>query len=189
MEVNKQTMIYVLGIIVIFTLVILTFQVRSLEGSMMRGFWKADPEFCSTAELEIFIMYLGHNVSYGGNTRYGYMLAKNADGFILNNSVKIDFTGANNILPTVTHCKDYGMHIDWQDEDLPEDERHNESAFPSDLRAAYYPKHNKIVLYSGDSVHAILYKDTKLSAMTAGDSLVPDSTKIPLDSTDDAEDI
>jgi hypothetical protein len=189
MELNKQTFMFVIGFVVVFTIAILTFHTRSIENTMMRGFWRADADFCHTAELEIFVMYLGGNVSYGGNTRYGYILAKNADGFILNNSVKIDFTGGINVLPTLAHCKDYNMSIDWQDEDAPEDEKHDEEAFPSELSAAYYPQHQKLVLYSGDSVHAILYKDTKLSAMDSESSLVPDSTKLPLDSETDGEDI
>jgi hypothetical protein len=76
------------------------------------------------------------------------------------------------------------MHIDWQD---TEDEPHNEEAFPSELQANYYPFHQKLVLYSGDTVHAILYRDNKLSSMDADDSLLPEETQIT--KPDDGEDI
>jgi hypothetical protein len=156
-----------------------------LENSMMKGFWRADPEFCQTAGLDIFLLYLGSNTSYGlSHTRTGYFLAKIPDGLILNNSVNIRFTGGANILPTASHCKKYGMHIDWQD---TEDEPHNEEAFPSELQANYYPFHQKLVLYSGDTVHAILYRDNKLSSMDADDALLPEETQ--LTKPDDGEDI
>ena len=184
MDPNIQTILYIASAVVILMLVILTFHNRSLENSMMKGFWKADPEFCQTAGLDIFLLYLGANTSYGlSHTRSGYFLAKVPDGLILNNSVDITFTGGANILPTASHCKEYGMNIDWQD---TEDDQHDESAFPSELRANYYPFHNKLVLYSGDTVHAILYRDSKLSSMDADDALLPPETQIepPADGED-----
>lgn len=185
MDPKIQSILYISSAIIIFILVVLTFHNRMIENSMMKGFWKADPEFCQTAGLDIFLLYLGNNTSYGlSHTRTGYFLAKIPDGLILNNSVNIRFTGGANILPTASHCKKYGMHIDWQD---TESEPHDEEAFPSELYANYYPFHQKLVLYSGDTVHAILYRDNKLSSMDADDSLLPEETQLA--QADDGEDI
>ena len=185
MDPKVESFLYIGTAVIIFILVVLTFHTRSLESSMMKGFWKADPEFCQSAGLDIFLLYLGNNTSYGtSHTRHGYFLAKTPDGLILNNSVNIKFTGGTNILPTVSHCKKYGMIIDWQD--TPE-EPHDEEAFPSELYANYYPFHQKLVLYSGDTVHAILYRDNKLSTMESEDELLPEETKlknVPMDGED-----
>lgn len=185
MDPRIQTVLYIASAMIIFLLVVLTFHNRMIENSIMKGFWRADPEFCHTAGLEIFLLYLGNNTSYGlSHTRSGYFLAKIPEGLILNNSVNIRFTGGTNIFPTASHCKKYGMHIDWQDD---ESDPHDEEAFPSDLQANYYPHHHKLVLYSGDTVHAILYRDSKLSSMDSDDSLVPEETI--LTNPDDGEEI
>lgn len=176
MDTTVQTILYVASAVIIFILIVLTFHTRSLENSMMKGFWRADADFCQTAGLDIFLLYLGSNTGYGiTHARPGYFLAKNAEGLILNNAVDITFSGGMNLLPTASHCKKYTMNIDWNETD---DNLHDEEAFPSEVTACYYPFHHKLVLYSGDTVHAILYKDSKLSSMDADDSLLPEETKM-----------
>jgi hypothetical protein len=146
---------------------------------MMRGFWKADMEFCKNADLEFFMMYLGSNVSYAGNTRYGYMLAKNEDGIILNNPIKISFGTAFSLNPFMTFSKKYNASIDWQETE------HNEDTFPSDVTVMYYPSHNKLVFYDKDTVYAILYKDAVLSCVESDASLTPDEVKMKQHEADD----
>ncbi len=163
---------YIFGVIIVFSLVLLVLNSRTLEDSIMKGFWCADAAFCKKAELETFVLYLGDNVSYSGNSRHGYLLTANADGIILNNPIRMDFGRVVTFAPWVTHCKDTSVTIDWKDSP-PTDP----NAFPSKCRAAYYPKHGKLVFYNDDEVVACLWKDSQMSSLTSDGSLTPDSIK------------
>ena len=57
-------MLYIVGSIIIFMLVLMTFMSRATEDSYLKGFWRADADFCDRAELEMFVLYLGDNVGY-----------------------------------------------------------------------------------------------------------------------------
>ena len=77
-------MLYIVGSIIIFMLVLMTFMSRATEDSYLKGFWRADADFCDRAELEMFVLYLGDNVGYVKHCRNGYILAANQQGIILN---------------------------------------------------------------------------------------------------------
>ena len=47
-------MLYIVGSIIIFMLVLMTFMSRATEDSYLKGFWRADADFCDRAELEMF---------------------------------------------------------------------------------------------------------------------------------------
>jgi len=162
---------YVVGGILVFLIIIMCCIVRDIEDSSMKGFWKADAEFCQNAELELFMMYLGDNTSYISNNRFGYILVANDQGFILNNAVKIHFSNSMKFLPIMSNSKEYNVQIDWLDYP-PEDD-----VFPSALNAVFYPKNSKIVLYKDGEVLAVLWKDVQMSALAVSNVLCPDSVK------------
>lgn len=159
---------YIIGLIIVFALVLLSYTSRSLEDTCMKGFWRADPQFCKNAELELFIMYIGDNTSYVGNTRHCYLLAANTEGLILNNPAIVRFGSSMKLLPGLSTRKNYRCSIDWQD-NPPDDP----NAFPDECSVEYYPKHGKLVFYDKDSILVTLWKDNQTSALAADDTLLP----------------
>jgi hypothetical protein len=147
---------------------LLSYSSRIIEDNMMKGFWCADPAFCQKAELDMFVLYLGDSSSYIRNNRYGYMLAANDQGIILNNTIKITFSGATNIKPGLATEKSYNVSVDW-DGDKPADDE----AFPSECKATYYPLHGKLVFYKGDQIIVSLWKDNQMSSLKTDIRLDP----------------
>ena len=162
-------MLYVVGSIVIFVIVLLIFMARGSENTLLKGFWRADADFCNNAELEMFVLYISDNTGYINHTRNGYILAANKQGIILNNPITLSFSGGVHFSPMLVGKKNYTVTIDWNGSP-PEDS----DAFPSKLQLTYYPKHCKIVLHKDDLVLAALWKDCQMSAMTSSEALLPD---------------
>ncbi len=176
-------MLYLIGAIIIFVLVLLTYTSRAAENNLLKGFWRADAEFCDRAELELFVLYLGDNIGYVNHCRNGYILAANQQGIILNNPIKLTLSGNVNLLPGMAKCKNYNASIDWQETPLDDPD-----TFPSEFQATYYPKYGKLVLYQGDQVLASLWKDCQMSAIAADVELLPDCVSI-LDDNSIEEDL
>lgn len=164
-------MFYIAGALVIFSLVLLIFTSRTMEDKLLKGFWRADPDFCKIAQLEMFVLYLGDNSNYLGHTRNGYLLSANEHGIILNNPITASFSTTFNLLPGFATCKKYNLSIDWQENEP------NNNAFPTDVQVAYYPKHGKLVMYDDDTVYAILWRDSQMSAMDTDENLLPSELK------------
>lgn len=160
-------MIYLIGLIIIFVLVLLSFSARSAENKLLKGFWRADAEFCDKAELEMFVLYLGDNIGYVNHCRNGYILAANEQGIILNSPIQMKLSGGTTMSLGLASCKDYAAVIDWQGNEP------DAATFPSELRVAYYPNHGKLLLYQGDQVLASLWKDCQMSAVAADVDLLP----------------
>ena len=159
-------MIYVITcVIVVMLYLIWSFRVN--ETQLMKGFWRADAQFCENAELSMFVLYLGDNTSWVGNSRYAYLLAANPQGIIMNHPVQLTFSGSYCVEPYMSKCRNYNVSTEWLDNDVDED------IFPSNFQAAYYPANGKLVLYSNDEVLAILWKDQQMSALGCSD-LCPD---------------
>jgi hypothetical protein len=177
-------MAYVIGSIIIFMIVIMIFMSRSAEDKLLKGFWRADADFCDRAELEMFVLYLGDDIGYIKHCRNGYLLAANKGGFILNNPIKLTLSGNVNILPGMAKTKNYNASIDWLESE-PEDP----NAFPSEFQAAYYPAYGKLVLYQDDEVLASLWKDSQMSALTSDEALIPNCIDCSGDSTNEYEDL
>lgn len=169
--------LYLVGSFIVFMLVLMTFMYRTSESNLMKGFWRADVEFCKKAELEMFLLYLGDNVSYTGNLRHGYLLAANSQGIILNNPIKLSLSGGKNLLPGIATCKKYNATIDWLDTPLDDP-----TAFPTEFQVEYYPRHGKLVLYRDDEVLASLWKDCQMSALESDESLLPECISCEEDS-------
>ena len=155
-------MIYLITCVII-ALVYLIWSFRTNESQLLKGFWRADAQFCENAELSMFVLYLGDNTSWLGNIRYAYLLASNPQGIILNHPVQLTFSGSYCIEPYLSKCRNYNVAAEWLGEDV------DEETFPSDFQAAYYPANGKLVLYSNGEVLAILWKDQQMSALGCSD--------------------
>ena len=160
-----------IGYGLIILLLILILHSRYLESGMLSGFWRADAEFCTNAELDMFILYLGDRKLFG--SRDGYLFASNQNGIILNNPVNFSMSGGYSASPVLCKEKKYNITIDWKDMDLEDD-----NAFPSEFSMSYFPKHCKLVLHKEDTVLAILWKDHQMTAVSSDDVLNPDAVII-----------
>ena len=174
----------VLGIsilILLFILILLIFNSRSLESSLITGFWKADADFCNNAELELFLVYFGEGSSISSN-RPGYIIAQNSTGLIMNNPVNFSLSGGHSIKPGLSKYREYKVYIDWIDEEGYDD------YFPSEQILTYYPDCGKIVFSKDDTVYAVLYKDHVISDInrTMPESTLTDTTS---DTTTDTGEI
>lgn len=141
-----------LGAVIIFV-ILLVWSIRSIESSLLTGFWKADARFTQESGLITMIIYLGEPSIVG--TRKGYIIAANDAGLILNNPINISFGGGYSLSPFMCTYKEYDINIDWIDEDQP-------SYFPSRQTLYFYPNLGKLILAHGTEIKAILYKDGSL---------------------------
>jgi len=155
-----------------------------MEDSLMKGFWRADGQFCQDAELTLFVLYLSDNQSIIGHTRSGYLVASNDQGIILNNPINMSFSWTSNVLPGLSKCKNYSVSIDWQGSP-PEDP----DTYPTELSVAYYPKYGKLIFYKDDEVVASLWRDNQMSSMDCDDSLTPENLEKDFDDSGDGVDI
>lgn len=143
---------------IIITIVILLFYIilicscAATSQKLFTGFWQGDPSFCDEAELELFICYIGKKQN---NTYPIYVLAKNSDGFIINDQAELSltehYTSYNNI--SLDTLKQYKVAFDGIDYDY----------FPTNQTLTYYPSKGKIVLSSDDEIHIVLYKSNIMS--------------------------
>jgi hypothetical protein len=155
---NLQNCIFIVVIIIVITLCS-----RKTEENLLKGFWCADGEFCEKAELEMFILYIGDNVSLFNSNKECYLLAANEQGVILNNACYFNFSGIN-INPIVNNSKEYNINVTWKNT-TPEDE----NAFPKKCQLIYYPYLGKIVIKKNKEVIAILWKNSQMSAVNYND--------------------
>jgi hypothetical protein len=149
--------------VIIVISIYLLWSFRTAETQLMKGFWRADAAFCESAELSMFVLYLGDNKSWIGNSRYGYLLAANAQGIIINNPMQITFSGSYCVEPYMSKFRNYNVHVDWLEEAVDDD------IFPAKFNAAYYAKNGKLVLYADGKVLATLWKDQQMSALGCGE--------------------
>lgn len=140
----------ILGLL--FICVISIYNSRRSEGHLIKGFWSGSADFCSTANLDLFLMYIGD----GSFERPGYILMKNADGFIINNPVRLYVSGGYSATPSISECIKYSVEIDWLDDE-------GFDFFPKQQTIHYYPCVGKMIWSNGDTIHAITYKNNQIS--------------------------
>lgn len=145
---EQSTIIIIVCIIVLFYL-LSVFYSRHIENSLLKGFWKADAHFCTTAGLKTFLIHMGddHN---------GYIIVENEDGLIINNPVIFHLSGIS-INPIMNECREYKLTINWLGE------KGYPTFFPTKQSLHYYPRDGKIVLSDPKQVYAILYRDNSIS--------------------------
>ena len=144
-----------LAAVIIVFLIIIIFYSRVLEYKQLTGFWKADTEYCKSANIELFVLY----ISPGYFNRNAYILIKNDDGVIINNLVELSLRPkiSSFINPIINKELIYNISIDWLDDKIDED------VFPSNQELTIYPYMNKLILNNDEQTYAILYKDNIMS--------------------------
>lgn len=152
---------YYLIIILIIFWIYLTY----LERDLIKGFWRADADFCDQSELTAFVVYLGEPTGIFSNERFAYFLASNEEGIIINTAAKVRLSGMTILGLRTT----YNMNLEYQNE-------HNEETLPSQLCLDWYPSIGKIVIYDAEMIYAVLYKDSITSSIITH---TPDQVKEP----------
>lgn len=136
--------------ITIVLFIILLYVNRSLENTILKGFWKGGAGFCNESELDLFLLYIGE----GTYNTSGYILAKNNEGIIMNNNIKFKLKPNFSINPFRRSRIDYKILIDWMGEE-------GYDFFPDKQELYYYPHIGKLVFVSNDETKAVLYKDNE----------------------------
>ena len=139
-------------LVILFIFIIVIFNSRHSEKSLIKGFWSGSTEFCNTSNLELFLIYIGE----GSSERPSYILMKNSDGFIINNPVRLQINGGKSFSPLICECIEYNVTIDWLDNTAPD-------FFPSEQTIHYYPTIGKMVWSNNDVIYAIIYKNNQIS--------------------------
>ena len=163
----------VLGVVIcilLFVYIVLVFNTRSTETSLLTGFWKGSADFCDNAGLRLFLIHIGECSTFS-NTRPGYILIENGEGLIINNPVIFNLSGGNSFSPKLCNSREYEVEIDWMGE------TGYDSFFPSIQTIHYYPECGKLVFTGDDGnndeqIYAILYKDFSISDIAQS---VPDT--------------
>lgn len=141
---NYRTMGIYISIIIICIICIIGFYYREVFlASMLTGFWKCDPDFCADADLELFIMHFGEPVN---GTIPMYLLAKNNDGFILNNQCKLIMKQDYTTMLSSGKKKFSGKF------DIDNDH------FPAEQEIIYEPLKGKLIFKTNETVYAAMYK-------------------------------
>ena len=150
--------LFVVVIIVMIYYNNLNYQFYALK-TLMGGFYEADRSFCEEAEIDMFCLYLDNDVSY--NSRACYVLAKKDDEVIINEPtiayIKPQWC-LSNFSTNINSPKYFNIVFENINEDCVE-------VFPKVQELKYYPLCNKLVLYSGETVTAVLYKNPVYSEL------------------------
>lgn len=141
--------------ICIVWLLVLLYTVRYTEVLMLAGFWKMDPEFCTTNGLNTAILY----INVGGHLFSpisAYFIMQNSLGIILNDSAKISLDSWS-IAPYVRSTFSTDVDIRWDSKEVYDH-------FPSKQSMECFPYLGKLKFTTKEgSISAIYYKDSDAS--------------------------
>jgi hypothetical protein len=141
--------IIILTILLIFTIFISKYGVYE---SLIDGFYDAEQSFCDEAELDIFCLYID-NDSTSDNSHACYILMMCNGVYLINEPSIMKINGYfSNIFAGYSDPKYY-------DVEFSELSEATESIFPSKQTMRFYPQFGKIVLYSEDTITAVMYKN------------------------------
>jgi len=110
---------------------------------LLSGFWRAPKTYLIESETELISLYVESNL------QDAWIIIKKEDGFILNDPVEINLKEIEHTQKTIKY-EVYFTGIESDD-------------FPNKQYMLYYPECCKIILYSGNRIYAILYKDCELT--------------------------
>ena len=150
---------YNLSILIVFIILLLIvgynyhysyIQSNDLQ-DLLSGFWESSPEFCNEVNLDKFCIFMNENYdSYG--KRGCYVLAQKDNEFLINEPCVVQIIESPGNEYTLQKPKYFTvMFLDMEDQ--------NNEIFPPDQTMRFYPICNKIVLYSGDTITAVMYKN------------------------------
>jgi hypothetical protein len=146
-EFNPNAILIIICIFLLYTYI--TF---SVYDQLLNGFYEADPGFCEEAGLDAFYLYINSDTNIWG-ARSCYILASKDDEIIINEPTTAHITSQcilSNFSSSLTKPRYYNIKFDSFD---------NESdIFPCEQNIRFYPNTGKMVLYTGDTITAVLYK-------------------------------
>lgn len=148
---NTNVAICIIAVIIVIYVFILIV-IRQCESSLLAGAWNGSVEFCKEASLSKLFVYMFANDSYIGHSREAYIIMESDNGVLLDQLVRIDFSYAASIVPTIETERKYDIYIDFLDKDEPE-------FLPSNLCMYYYPLVGKLIFASDETAYMTLYKD------------------------------
>lgn len=149
---NYSTVLVIVVTLLLICYLVLLANNRIFEQHNLKGFWVADAEFCNTAGLSDFMLYIGDGIY----CKTGYLFVTNPDGVIVNDPVKISFKKAVNLFPFIMEEQKFKIRIDWVD--------HSGYDFlPSEMFLNYYPKQGRVVLSDEDQIYASLFKNNEMT--------------------------
>lgn len=123
--------------------------INTLSEKSLTGFWEADSSFCEESDIDMMCMFIGEKK---GSKRPFYLLVKKDDDMIINELGDVKFTQQIYSNPCDNIKKTYTAVFDIENEN-----------FPSSQEMYYYVTSNKIILFKGDNVYAVLYKNPALT--------------------------
>ncbi len=156
------------GIILVLLIVVLWYYTLIYQSylvhNLVNGFWEADSTFCTEAEIDMFCIYFDEDVDFFGN-RACYVLAKK-DGVVIINEptiakLSLQWMCTGNWSANISTPKYFNINFKHIDEECRE-------FFPQYQEMRFYPICNKMVLFAGDTITAVLYKNpvnTELKSM------------------------
>jgi hypothetical protein len=147
--INQFTSLF---IIVILLTIVVMYKYSSYTDKMQKmlgGMWISDPSFLEESGLNSFYMYIDGDIGSSGFSagclRSGYIVATNGSGFIINDPV--------DIIVKKLYTEGDTEHYEFLFKNI------NYEFFPNKQKAKFYPICNKLVMYNGDTITAVLYKN------------------------------
>lgn len=171
---NNYQIVILISIMLVYVFIL--WNNSKVYDEILTGFWKCSADFLKDADLSSFLLYLAPPNWKG--IRPCYILAERGSELIINEPASLTLHQSwsmDNLMigfntRTYTAC----FH------DLETDD------FPSVQSLVLFPKTGKIILSKGDTVYAILYKD---SILTEAIYSIPDEKIVRIgEKKDDKED-
>lgn len=165
---------FYIGLVIVFIVILINIA-RRQESILLSGFWMGSAEFCERSNLDLLAIYFDDPGVFS-SSRTGYILMKNADGFILNNPFNIHLR-CWSFTPSVQRRITYRATITWiEDQEV--------DFFPAEQLLTYYPYDGKLVLHADDVVYALCYRDNQVSDTKDAPDCVADGTDDTSDSVE-----
>lgn len=151
---SKYYSVFVIVIIIILYINSIRYQNKILH-KLVNGFYEADTSFCNESGIDMFCIYFDEDVDMFGN-RASYILAKKDNEVIINEptvvNLKLQWRNINNWSKNISVPKYFNVNFKTISDDCIE-------IFPQRQEMRFYSAIGKLVLYAGDTITAVLYKN------------------------------
>lgn len=148
----------ILGLLIVAVVVYVALMIQhaSYIQSIIGGFWEAEESFCQESEVDMFCIYFDKDVDVMGN-RAAYVIAKKDEQIILNEPTKAKITMNNGAWANWGVGLESPKYLSIKFAEINEE---CQDVFPLRQTMRLYPSIGKMVLYSGDTITAVLYKNS-----------------------------
>lgn len=151
---KKVISLFIIILILVLWINNLSYQSYVIKKSL-GGFWEADASFCEESDLDMFCIYFDKTTDFSNN-RACYVLAKRGDDIVLNEpttaNITLNWAALNNWSSDLEAPKFLTITFKEISDECADE-------FPPKQYMRYYPICNKIVMYYGDTITAVLYKN------------------------------